>query len=251
MHLGLTDASHGGDYEIVGIVEDTKYRDPKGPAHPIFFMPLLQTVHYKAATDHAFQVWGNYIDSIQLRVAGRPENYKVEAQKTLASIDPNLTAIRMVKFEDQISTGFNSPRLIARLTTLYAILALVLASIGLYGVAAYMVARRTTEIGIRMALGAQRGNALAIVLRSAMAPIAIGLLIGIPVVLGAVRAIASQLFGVSSYDPLVLGASIGVLTASAVLAAIIPARRAASIDPLHALKMESPVQVRALTCSGV
>ncbi|MGB2887447.1 MAG: ABC transporter permease [Candidatus Acidiferrales bacterium] len=237
-HLGMNDVSHSGDYEIVGIVENTKYREPKAPAQPMFFIPLLQTVHYKASTDNAYQIWGNYIDSIQLRVAGRPENFEAAVRQTLANIDPNMTVIKMLKFEDQVGRGLDSPRLIARLTTLYAILAVILASIGLYGVAAYMVARRTTEIGIRIALGAPRANVVAIVLRSAMAPIASGLLIGVPVALGGGRAIASQLFGVRGYDPLVLSTAIAALTISAVLAAIIPARRAASIDPLRALRLE-------------
>lgn len=237
-HLGMNDASHSGDYEIVGIVENTKYRSPKTPAHPMFFIPLLQTVRYQAPTDNAYQTWANYIDSIQLRVTGRPENFEEVVRQTLADIDPNMTAIKMTKFEDQIGAGFDSQRLIARLTTLYASLALILASIGLYGVAAHMVARRTAEIGIRMALGAQPANVVATVLRSAMAPVGVGLLIGVPAVFGAGRAIASQLFGVSSYDPLVIGAAIAALSVSSALAAIIPARRAASIDPLKALRME-------------
>lgn len=237
-HLGMNDPSHGGDYAVVGIVEDTKYRDPQVPARPMVFMPLLQTVNYKSATDNAYQTWGNYIDSIQLHVVGRPETFEAAVRQTLASIDPNMTAIRMWEFEDQVGAGFDSQRLMARLTTLYAVLALLLASIGLYGVAAYMVARRTTEIGIRMALGAQRANVVVIVLRSAMAPVATGLLIGIPLVLGSGQAIASQLFGVRGYDPLVLSAAIGALTTSAVVAGFIAARKAASIDPLRALRMD-------------
>ena len=237
-HVGLNEPGHAGDYEIVGIVEDTKYREPNLPVRPMIFMPLMQIARYTSATDNAYQAWANYIDSIQLRVVGEPENYEPVVRETLAGINPNLTPVKMLKFEDQVATGFNTQRLIARLTTLYAILALVLASIGLYGVAAYMVARRTTEIGIRMALGAQRTNIVALVLRSAMTPIAVGLLVGIPVVLAAGKAIASQLFGVRNYDPVILTAAIAALTSSAILAAIIPASRAASVDPLRALRME-------------
>jgi ABC-type antimicrobial peptide transport system permease subunit len=126
----------------------------------------------------------------------------------------------------------------AQLTSLYGIVALILASIGLYGVAAYMVARRTSEIGIRMALGAQRGSVIGMVLQSAMQPIGLGLMVGVPVALIGGHAIASQLFGVKGYDPLILTGAVGVLTAAAVLAAIIPARRAASIDPIRALRNE-------------
>jgi ABC-type antimicrobial peptide transport system permease subunit len=137
-----------------------------------------------------------------------------------------------------VTGRFNSFRLMAQLTTVYGILALILASIGLYGVAAYTVARRTSEIGIRMALGAQRRTVIGMVLRNAMQPIALGLLVGVPVALAGGHAIASQLFGVKAYDPIVLAGAVAVLASCAVLAAIIPARRAASIDPIRALRTE-------------
>jgi predicted permease len=237
-HLGISDISHAGDYEIVGIAEDAKFRDPKLPADAMFFMPLLQVETYKDSDDQAYQIWANYIDTIQLRVTGRPENYQRAVQQTLADIDPNLTVRRMMTFEDLVDGSLNSPRLIAQLTTVYGFLALILASIGLYGVAAYTVARRTSEIGIRMALGAQRLTVVGMVLKSAMQPIAIGLGAGVPVALVGGYAIASQLYGVKEYDPFVLAGAVAVLAAAAVLAAIIPARRAASIDPIRALRIE-------------
>jgi macrolide transport system ATP-binding/permease protein len=193
---------------------------------------------YKDSDDQAYQIWANYIDTIQLRVTGRPENYQRAVQQTLADIDPNLTVRRMMSFDDLVSGSFNSPRLIAQLTTVYGVLALVLASIGLYGVAAYTVARRTSEIGIRMALGAQRVSVVGMVLRSAMQPIALGLVVGVPVALAGGHAIASQLYGVKGYDPLVLAGAVTVLAAAAGLASILPARRAASIDPIRALRTE-------------
>jgi macrolide transport system ATP-binding/permease protein len=171
-------------------------------------------------------------------VTGRPENYQRVVQQTLADIDPNLTVRRMVTFEDLVDGSLNSPRLIAQLTTVYGFLALILASIGLYGVAAYTVARRTSEIGIRMALGAQRVAVVGMVLKSAMRPVAMGLLAGLPLALVGGHTIASQLYGVREYDPFVLAGAVAVLAAAAVLAAIIPARRAASIDPIRALRIE-------------
>jgi predicted permease len=237
-HLGISDISHAGDYEIVGVAEDAKYRDAKLPADAMFFMPLLQVETYKDSDDQAYQIWANYIDSIQLRVTGRPENYERSVQQVLADIDPNLTVRRMMSFEDLVSGSFNSPRLMAQLTAVYGILALVLASIGLYGVAGYGVARRTSEIGIRMALGAQRVSVVGLVLKSAMQPIGLGLVVGVPVALAGGHAIASQLYGVKGYDPLVLAGAVAVLAAAAVLAAIVPARRAASIDPIRALRTE-------------
>jgi predicted permease len=237
-HLGFNGIGHGGDYEIVGIVEDTKYLDPKIPAEPMVFLPLLQTVTYEDPTQKAYQIWGNYIDGVQLHVAGRPENVQTRVRTALAEIDPNLTAIKITNLEEQLDSRLNSQRLIAQLTSLYGALALILACVGLYGVAAYTVARRTNEIGLRMAIGANSKQVLTMVLRSAMAPIVLGLGIGIPVVIAAGHAIASQLYGVKSYDPLIFGLAIVVLAFSAALAAVIPARRAASIDPMRALRTE-------------
>lgn len=156
--MGFNSVRHGGDYEIVGIVENTKYRDPKIPAEPMVFLPLLQTVTYEDSTQNAYQSWANYIDGIQVHVAGRPESLQAEVRNALAEIDPNLTVIKMTNFEEQVDSRLNSQRLIAQLTSLYGVLALALAGVGLYGVAAYMVARRTSEIGLRMALGADRAT---------------------------------------------------------------------------------------------
>ncbi|MGB6897462.1 MAG: FtsX-like permease family protein, partial [Candidatus Acidiferrum sp.] len=161
-----------------------------------------------------------------------------EIQRTLASVDPNLTVIRAISFQEQVSRNFNGDRLVARLSTLYGALALILACVGLYGVAAYTVARRSSEIGIRMALGAPRPSIVGMMLRAAMAPVALGLLIGLPISLAAGRAIASSLYGVKSYDPFVLGTAFVVLIISSVIAAVIPARRAASIDPVRALRAD-------------
>jgi macrolide transport system ATP-binding/permease protein len=237
-YLGFNGVSHSGDYEIVGVVENTKYLDPKIPADPMVFLPLLQTVVYQETTQNAYQAWANYIDGVQLHVAGRPENLQAEVRNALAEIDPNLTVIKMTNLEEQVDSRLNSQRLIAQLTSLYGVLALVLACVGLYGVAAYTVARRTSEIGLRMAIGAGSTQVLGMVLRSAMAPITAGLAVGIPVVIAAGHAVASQLYGVKSYDPLILGLAIAVLLISAAMAALVPARRAASIDPIRALRTE-------------
>ena len=146
--------------------------------------------------------------------------------------------VRFSTYDSEVAGNFNQDRLIARLTSLFGVLALILASVGLYGVMSYFVARRTAEIGIRMSLGATRLSVVAMVLRGALLQIAIGLVLGVPVALLAGHLMASQLYEVSGYDPLALVAAISVLGLCATAAGFIPARRAASIDPIQALRTE-------------
>jgi ABC-type antimicrobial peptide transport system permease subunit len=178
------------------------------------------------------------VGAIELRVAVDPENLESAVRKTLAGIDPNLAVLNMVSFREQVARNFNQERLIARLAELFGILALIVACVGLYGVTAYAVARRTNEIGIRMALGANRRNVLGLVLHSAIKQLAVGLAIGIPVALAGGRVLADQLYGVKNYDPLILVSAAAVLVASALLAAILPAQRAMRVDPMVALRYE-------------
>jgi predicted permease len=229
-HFGMGDVSHSGDYEIVGIVEDAKYQDTRGPAYATFFLPLLQ-----APSGEPVRGW---VSAIELHVAGKPENIEPVVRNTLADIDPNLTVLKVMSFGELVARNFNQERLIARLAELFGLLALILACVGLYGVAAYAVARRTNEIGIRMALGAKRTNILVMVLRSAFAQLGLGLAIGIPVALAGGRVLADQLYGVKNYDPTIFGLAAMVLVSAGLLAASIPARRAASVDPLVALHYE-------------
>ncbi len=237
-HFGIGDASHAGDVEIVGVVEDAKYEDAREPAYSMFFLPFLQTVAYKDADMNTGMVRSNYIGDIELRVAGKPGNLEAAVRRTLAGVDPNLTVLSVQSFGEQLSLNFNQDALVARLTALFGLLALILACVGLYGVTTYSVARRTGEIGIRMALGANWGNVLGLVLRSALLQLAIGLAVGLPLALAAGKLMASQLWGVKSYDPVILAAATLVLAASALVAGYVPARRAASIDPMKALRTE-------------
>ena len=237
-HFGIGDPSHAGDYEIVGIVEDAKYQSAREPAYAMFFLPFLQTVTDKDPAYNTGMVRSNYLGDIELRVAGKPENLEAAVRRALAGVDPNLTLLSVQSLGEQLSLNFNQDALVARLTALFGVLALILSCVGLYGVTSYSVARRTGEIGIRMALGANRGNVLRLVLRSALLQLALGLALGIPVALAGARLMASQLWGVKSYDPLILGASALVLAACALLAGYVPARRAASIDPMRALRTE-------------
>jgi ABC-type antimicrobial peptide transport system permease subunit len=160
------------------------------------------------------------------------------ARRTLANINPDLTMVSFKSLDYQVADNFNGERLISRLTGLFGLLALVLASVGLYGITAYSVARRTNEIGVRMALGANRSHVVVMVMRRALVLVAIGLALGIPVALLGGRLMRTQLYGVRTYDPVTLAGAVFVLAAFAALAGFIPAKRAASIEPMNALRQE-------------
>ena len=225
-----------GDFEIVGVVEDTVYTDVRWKDHLMYFVPLMQ----RPASDKRpiEKDDGLYVGAIVLETAAPINNMESLARTTLATISPNLSVVKFQSFDAQIADRFNDDRMIARLTMLFGALALMLAAIGLYGVTAYTVARRTSEIGIRMALGAERGSVVAMVMRTAMIQTLLGLAIGIPVALLCVRFVKAQLYEITSADATVMAGAILTLAVAACLAGLIPARRAASIDPMRALRVE-------------
>jgi len=179
-----------------------------------------------------------FINSITLRFRRQPQNVDMMVRRVLGDIDPNLTITDLRSLENQVSQNLGQERLLARLTMLFGILALVLASVGLYGITSYSVARRTNEIGLRMALGADRSQVLRLVLRGAFAQVLLGLAIGIPIALLGSRLVADQLFQVRIYDPLSIALGVVVLSLAAAVAGFIPARRAAGIEPMQALRTE-------------
>jgi ABC-type antimicrobial peptide transport system permease subunit len=179
-----------------------------------------------------------YPNSITLQYLGDAASLESMARRTLASINPDLTMVNFRSLDYQVANNFNQERLISRLTGLFGLLALALASVGIYGITAYSVARRTNEIGVRMALGANRSNVVSLVISRALLLVAIGLAIGIPVALGGGYLIRAQLYGVKAYDLATLTVAVLVLSVFAVLAGFIPARRAASIEPMRALRIE-------------
>ncbi len=213
-HFGTADPTHGNDFEIVGVVEDAKYQDSHGPAYATYFLPYLQNVQYADASDNAAQLTSQKVSTIELHVAGKPENLESTIRRELAELDPDITVLRVTSFDEQVSEAFNQERLLAQLTTLFGALALILASIGLYGVTSYSVERRTREIGIRIAVGANRGNVASMVLKGAFRQVAVGLAIGIPLALLGGKLIASQLFEVKGYDPFALGLAVFLLAAA-------------------------------------
>jgi predicted permease len=237
-HFGAGDASHSGDFEIVGIVGDAKYEDARDNAWPTYFRPLLQMVKFKDESDQSAELRSNCIHDIELHVQGRPQNLQPLIREALAGIDPNLPVLDVVTFSEQVSRNFNQERLIARLASLFGLLALTLACIGLYGVLAYNVARRTHEIGIRMALGAARSGILRMVLREAQLLAALGVAIGIPCALAANHLLTSMLFGLKATNPFVLIAVTATLLLVAMAAASFPAHKASTVDPLVALRHE-------------
>jgi ABC-type antimicrobial peptide transport system permease subunit len=179
-----------------------------------------------------------FINSVTLHFHQPPTNIDSLVRSTLADIDPNITVNNLRSLEYQIGDNLTQERLIARLTMLFGALALILASVGLYGITSYAVARRTGEIGLRMALGADRGNVVRLVLRGVFARVALGLALGIPITVIGGHYMADQLYNVRSYDPWSLFNGIVLLSLAAALAGFIPARRAASIEPMQALRIE-------------
>jgi predicted permease len=228
-----------GAYEIVGVVADAKYNHPREDARPMFFRPLAQWQrNLTGTTEISIEAQSHYFTSIVMNFVGTPQNLDETAQRTLAKVDPNLAIISLHPLEYQLAGNFNQERLIARLTTLFGLVTLVLAAVGLYGTTSYQVTQRTRDFGLRMALGANRNRVLGLVMSSAFMQVAFGLALGIPIVLAGGRYVANQLYLVKSYDPPSLLVAICVLSGAAVIASFIPARRAASIDPMQALRSE-------------
>ena len=225
-----------GDFEIVGVVEDTVYTAVQWKNHSMYFTPMVQRV--PSDKDPIENDISLYAGAIVIETARPMSDMEKLATTTLSGINPNLSVVKFQTFDEQIADRFTEDRMIARLTELFGALALLLATIGLYGVTAYTVARRTPEIGIRMALGAERGGLVAMVMRGAVLQTAIGLAIGIPIALLCVRYVKTLLYDVTSADATVMAGAIVTLSLAACIAGIIPARRAASINPVQALRTE-------------
>ena len=238
-HFGIDFPKYSGDWEIVGVFADFKMNNPREKVRPVYLRPLVQRdMGYTEPSMISTETQSSFINSIIISFNRPTQDAAAMMRHTMAGIDPNLTVTDIRTFDTQVAGNFNQERLIAQLTSLFGILALIIASVGLYGVMSYFVARRTSEIGIRMALGATRATVVSMVLRGALWQILIGLALGIPAALYGGYLMKSLLYGVGANDPFALVGAVLVLALCATVAGFIPARRAASIEPMQALRTE-------------
>jgi macrolide transport system ATP-binding/permease protein len=235
-HFGGNGPKSAGDLEIVGVVEDTAYESARWENHAMYFVPMMQRPPSDKGPIEKDE--GLFAGAVSIATDRPMNDMETLARRTLAGINPNLAVVKFQTFGEQIGDRFSEERMISRLTMLFGGLALLLATIGLYGVTSYTVAGRTSEIGIRMALGAERGSVVAMIMRGASIQTVLGLAIGVPVALLCVRFVKAQLYEITKADTTVMAGAIVTLAVAAFLAGLIPARRAASIDPAKALRME-------------
>jgi predicted permease len=236
--IGIGDDQKGhGNIEIVGVVENATYDDPSDPAPEMAFLPLLQTATDESAVETG-EYGSNFIRTIQVRSEGNPSAIAGEVRKTLAEIAPDLPVLRVDTLSGDVDRVLNQQNVIADLAAFFGLLALVLTCVGLYGLTAWTVQRRTGEIGLRAALGARRAGVIGMIVREALVQCGVGILIGIPAAFAATRLVSSQLYGVSSTDPKNSAAAALVLIVCVAIAAYLPARRAARIEPMAALRYE-------------
>ncbi len=208
------------------------------PARPMFYVPLAQNVNYPNELMARIELMSHFIGGMMLVTDSPPGTLEPLLTRALSEVDPDLTITSVRTMRQQVALSFDQERAVASLAGMFGVIALLLAAVGLYGVTAYTVAQRTNEIGLRMALGADRGNVIGLVLRGAFKRVIAGLVLGVPLAIGAGRLIAAQLYGVEFWDPLALTIAAGSLALCALMAALIPAGRAASISPMSALRTE-------------
>jgi predicted permease len=238
-YFGRTEMQSSRAYQIVGVTEDARYLDSAldKPPGPLFFLPEPQhDVSPNSGKD--VDPGSHFLHDIVIVTRPGVRLASARVRQAVVSVDPSLPIISIQALTEQVDGQFRQQRLIARLTSFFGILSLVLASIGLYGVTAYNAGRRTSEIGVRMALGATRSQVAALVLRGAFALVAVGLLVGFPLALAAGRFLGSQLYGLNPYDPVVILAAVLTLGFSAPVASLIPAVRASLTSPSEALRAE-------------
>jgi predicted permease len=226
LHIGYgLDPNTRTDMEVIGVVKDIKYTNLRDKIPPQAYVPYAASKYPDGVTLYA-------------RTTGDPRALIALFRHKVHDLDPNLPVYNVRTTEEQISRSLRNERLTATLSTLFGVLATMLAVIGLYGVMAYTVARKTREIGIRMALGAIQGNVIWLVMKEVLLLAAIGVLVGLPAALGLTRLVSSQLYGLEPHDPTTLALATAGLLCVACCAGFIPALRASRIDPTRALRYE-------------
>ena len=239
-HFGMNRIAYSGTYEIIGVVRDIRYMTwgIYSPIRPMFWVSETQSVKYDDPQFSRFDLESHSLDNIVIWAPGNPPGIETEVRKALAEVDPNLVVYSVSPYSTIVTGDFQQENMVATLTSLFGALGLVLAAVGLYGVMAYMVEQRTSEIGVRMALGADRGKVVRMVLRSAFSQIAIGLALGVPIAITAGYLMTRQLYGVRPWDPIMLALATTLLCMATFLASWIPAARAASVEPMAALRTD-------------
>ncbi len=239
-YFGLDMPENSKNLRIVGIVKDAKFAGFQldKPARPMFFVPLAQTVNYPQELMRKIELRSHFIGGILLVTNIPTGHLEPLLTRTLAEIDPSLTFNSVRTMRQQVELSFDQERAVASLAGLFGIVALLLAAVGLYGVTAYTVAQKTNEIGIRMALGADRAKVIRLILTGAFSRVVIGLALGLPLAIGAGKLLSNRLYDLSWWDPPALTVATCALTVCSFLAAMIPANRAASISPMRALRLE-------------
>jgi predicted permease len=225
--------SIAGPWQIVGVARDTKSGNPRDEPSRMVYLPLAQILGKNGEG-----IQESFADTILLRTVGDPASTIHELRSAVAEIDPNLPILQVHAMHEYMETFMSQETLISRLTAIFALLAVLLAAIGLYGVMSFNVARRRNEIGIHMALGATEGNVQWMVLRESLELLLAGLVLGIPVALGVARLVRAQLYQMSPFDPAIFIAAAAGIAAVTVLSTWLPARRAAAIDPMLSLRCE-------------
>lgn len=237
--FGVNGPEYSGAFQIVGVFADFKLSNARGDIGPLFLRPLgQQYAGYKTSSLQAGEASSLYLNRMILQFDRTQPDAEQLVRSTLAEVDPNIPVTRVMTYLDMVAGNFNQDRLLARLTEAFGILALLLASVGLYGVMSYHAVRRTNEIGIRMALGASRSTIASLMLRNAFLQFLVGLAIGVPSAFFVSRIMKHSLYQIGSNDPWSLVGATVVLGLCAAAAALIPAARAASIDPMRALRTE-------------
>jgi predicted permease len=239
-HFGVDKIKYSATYEIVGVARNMRYMtyDYKDPVRPMFWPAETQTVQYDDPPFQAGEIWSHYLYNIVIWAPGNPPGLEERVRKALVRVDPDLVLYGVEPYSKILRADFQQENMIATLTMLFGGLGLLLAAVGLYGVMAYTVEQRTSEIGVRMALGADRGGVVRMVLGGAFLQVGAGLALGVPLAIFAGRLMTNQLFGVQPWDPAILAIAAFLLCLAAALASVIPASRAAGVDPMVALRNE-------------